>query len=593
MGLISPCVGSFPVTRSSSSVAKFVEPSLDPIINGEVSSEDAIAEIQERMNHPDANPRWAIPWMYALWTLGQFGQAYEVANRFHSTLQNDCDFLLMFGMVARRIPVREEEAEASFLAAIRLDRKRADNYYNLGNLYLDQERYHQAQAQYLQALRCNPLGALIWLNLGLAARADEHHSLALSAISKSLQLDPSNSRAWCNYGLTLHQMERFDAATTAYVHALSLDPDSGDVLVNLALALNARNRHPEALKYLESASSLSLNVDAGDALFNLALTNLLLGNFQEGWELYECRFNTRQFFDYKKIPERGWVRTDQQLRQLANQGASIVVWSEQGFGDAIQFSRYLNLLNAMGLKPILRTRPKLVRLFQEWLNPAFTVLDDEQNELADERRPHTSMMSLPHLFKTGLHSVPSSTPYLHPPGPPPEALLVQEPPGGLAIGVVWGGNPDNKMMYKRKSLPLSLLIEPLLPALREDLMALHALQVGVDSDALQPYEEHPNVINWNGRLGDFADTAHVVRQLDLVITIDTAVAHLAGALGVKTWLLLPFDADFRWMRGCDHSPWYPGMRLFRQHRFGDWLSITTDVMDALGRIYGLQLKALQ
>ena len=558
-----------------------------------MSCEEAIAEIQERMGQLDANPRWSIPWMYALWMLGKHDEAYAVASRFHTTLQNDCDFLLMFGMVARKIVAREEEAEAAFLAAIRLDQSRADSYYNLGNLYLDQERYEQAQVQYRQALIFNPFGALVWLNLGLAARADEDHTLALSAISKSLQIDPLNSRAWCNYGLTLHQIEQFDAATAAYIHALSLDPERGETLVNLALALNANNRHPEALKCLESATSLSMNVDTGDALFNLALTNLLLGNFQEGWELYECRFKTRQFFDYRKIPESGWVRTAEQLRKLATEKSSIVVWSEQGFGDAIQFSRYLNLLSEIGLKPILRTRPKLVRLFQEWLNPAFTVLDDERSELADEHRPHTAMMSLPHLFQTGLHSVPSSLPYLHPPGPPPEALLAQEPPGGLAIGLVWGGNPDNKMMYKRKSVPLPLLLEPLLPALREDLMVLHALQVGLDADALKPYEGHPNVINWNGRLGDFADTAHVVRQLDLVITIDTAVAHLAGALGVKTWLLLPFDADYRWMRGCDHSPWYPGMRLFRQHRFGDWSSITTDVMDALGRIYGLQLKALQ
>ena len=116
---------------------------------------------------------------------------------------------------------------------------------------------------------------------------------------------------------------------------------------------------------------------------------------------------------------------------------------------------------------------------------------------------------------------------------------------------------------------------------------------GSDANALDEYDDLPNVVNWNGRLGDFSDTAHVVRQLDLVISVDTGVAHLAGALGVPVWLLLHYDADFRWMRNCDTSPWYPGMKLFRQQRYGDWSTIIHPVMDELGRIYGLDLLALQ
>ena len=184
-------------------------------------------------------------------------------------------------------------------------------------------------------------------------------------------------------------------------------------------------------------------------------------------------------------------------------------------------------------------------------------------------------------------------PCFHAPGPPPEALLVPPPPGGLAVGLVWASNPDNKLMYRRKSLPLSELLEPLLPALREDLLELHCLQVGQDAKALEPYCDHPNIVDWNGRLGDFADTAHVVRQLDLVISVDTGVAHLAGCLGIQTWLMLHYDADFRWMRKCDTSPWYPGMRLFRQQNYGDWSTVVQPLLHELGRIYGLDLLALQ
>lgn len=574
-------------------MAKLLEPVLDPILNGSVSAEDAMAEAERQLAQPDADPRWCIPWAFALWNAARYSEAYAVAARHHSALQNDGDFLLLFGMIARKIPEREVEAEAAFRAAITLQPQRHDGYYNLGNLFLHQERYGDAIIEYRRSLKCNSFWSLSWLNLGLAARASDQLQLSYYALCQCLLLDPVSIRTWCNFGITCHQLERFDQAVEAYKQALSLDRNDGASLVNLAMALNAANRHPEAVGYLQAASSLTLQEDCGDALFNLALTRLLLGQFEEGWELYECRFKTRQFYDYSRFPSGEWIQEPERLRELGAQGSELLVWSEQGLGDSIQFCRYLHLLRALGIKPVLATRPLLVRLFQEWLQPSVPVIDDVQVDISTDARPHTAMLSLPNLFRTSRHTVPSSLPYLHPPGPPPEALLVPPPPGGLAVGLVWATNPDNKMMYRRKSLPLPELLEPLLPALREDLLELHCLQVGADADALEPYGEHANIVNWNGRLGDFADTAHVVRQLDLVISVDTAVAHLAGALGVRTWLLLHYDADFRWLRNCDHSPWYPGMRLFRQQGYGEWPSVVRAVLDELGRIYGLDLMALQ
>ena len=411
--------------------------------------------------------------------------------------------------------------------------------------------------------------------LSLAARSVDHLFLSKYALHRSLQLDPESIRSWCNYGITCHQLEQFDQAIKAYFRALSLDQDHGPTLLNLGQALNASNRHPEAVGYLQAASSLTLEADSGDALFNLALTRLLLGEYPLGWELYECRFKTRQHDTYTKIPQGEWIQDPKSLRKLASTNVEFLVWSEQGLGDAIQFCRYLYLLQAMGFRPVLATRPLLVRLFKEWLRPSVQVIDDVQCDISQDSRPHTAMMSLPHLFGTTINSVPSAMPCLHPPGPPPEALFVPPPPGGLAIGLVWASNPDNKLMYRRKSIPLKTILDPLLPALREDLLELHSLQVGDDAKSLSSYSASPNIVDWNGRLGDFADTAHVVRQLDLVITVDTGVAHLAGSLGIPTWLMLHFDADFRWHRNCDDSPWYPTMRLFRQKEYGDWGSVVS------------------
>ena len=197
-------------------------------------------------------------------------------------------------MISRQLPEHIVEAEASFHAAIRLDPNRHDGYYNLGNLYLETEKFEQAIDQYQRALRLSPNGPLIWLNLGLAARSVDRLSLSKYSLQRSIELDPRSIRTWCNFGITCHQLEEFDQAIQAYYRALSLDDNHGPTLLNLGQALNAANRHPEAVGYLQAASSLTLEDDSGDALFNLALTRLLLGDYSTGWQLYECRFKTRQ-----------------------------------------------------------------------------------------------------------------------------------------------------------------------------------------------------------------------------------------------------------------------------------------------------------
>lgn len=574
-------------------MVKLLEPVLGPILDGSVTPDEAIAEARRHLQEFEPDHRWCIPWSFVLWQRGDYDEAYAVASAHHSALHNNDDFLLLFGMIARQLPNRLAEAEAAFRSALQLNPARHDTYYNLGNLYFFQERFDEAIHEYRLSLGLNPNSALTWLNYGLAARGKDQLLLSEIALRRSLALDPESIRAWCNYGITCHQLEKFDQAIKCYYRALSLDAEHGPSLLNLGQALNASNRHPEAVEYLQAASSLTLQEDSGDALFNLALTRLLLGDYKKGWELYECRFKTRQHDVYSRIPRGEWIQCPDRLRQLASEGAEVLVWSEQGLGDAIQFVRYLYLLKSIGLRPILATRPLLVRLFQDWLQPSVLVIDDVQVDIRNDQRPHLAMLSLPHLIGTTLSTIPSILPYLHPPGPSPEALLVSEQSGGLSVGLVWASNPDNKLMYRRKSLPLSQLLEPLLPALREDLIALHCLQVGQDAEDLEPYIRHPNIINWNGRLGDFADTAHVVRQLDLVICVDTGVAHLASALGVPTWLMLHYDSDFRWMRNCEFSPWYPNMKLFRQAGYGDWGSVVRSVVDELGFIYGLDLLSLR
>jgi hypothetical protein len=175
----------------------------------------------------------------------------------------------------------------------------------------------------------------------------------------------------------------------------------------------------------------------------------------------------------------------------------------------------------------------------------------------------------------------------------PAHLQVPEPPGGLAVGLVWASEAGNRSMYRRKSIPLELLMPRLVDLVDLDLIDLHCLQVGPDEAQLEPWRSKPRITSWAPHLHDFADTAHVVHQLDLVIAVDTAVAHLAGALQRPTWLLLPHSADFRWLQQRSDSPWYPGsMRLFRQPYPGDWPGLVKELHAALDQLFLLDLEGL-
>ena len=211
---------------------------------------------------------------------------------------------------------------------------------------------------------------------------------------------------------------------------------------------------------------------------------------------------------------------------------------------------------------------------------------------ADDQRQHVALMSLPALFATELHTIPFHVPYLQTSHQCPERLRLEPPPGGLNVGLVWASNPENKEMYRNKSMPVAVLMPLLTDLLHLGLINLHSLQFGQDSEQLKPWIGINGVMDWNHHLKDFSDTAHLVRQLDLVISVDTAVAHLSGALNRPTWLLLPQNADFRWLKDRSDSPWYPSMRLFRQRQHGEWSGVVEELRQAFQDLTLLDFSAL-
>ncbi len=556
-----------------------------------LSAEAALMEAEQALEQAHADPRWALVGCMALWKLERYREAFHLHQSYRHHFASDADAWVIAGMCARRLPEHQPDAEEAFLQAIALSPNRSDSFYNLGNLYNDSDRHEQASEAYRKSLAIDPMGAPVWHNLGISLRELEQLDEAKRAMQTSLKLDPLNADVWCNLGLVAHAEQQFELAKRCYLQSIQLDEGRSSSWVNLGMSLLDDLKPEEALPVLRRGQQL--NPSCPEALFNLALTLLLLGDYPQGWRLYESRFRSKNFKG-TPIPSSGpWIANLKQLQEIATVDKPCLVWSEQGIGDCIQFVRYLPILQALDIPFIFATRPSLVPLFQQWGPSNINVVDDTQLKDSYDQSPHLPLLSLPRLLKSDLSTIPAVTPYLKASTPPPERLLLPETPGGIAIGITWASNPGNKAMYRNKSMALAPLLNSLLPALENDLCSIHSLQVGKDAEELNPYRHHKGIQDWSEQLRNFSDTAHLINQLDLLISVDTGVAHLAGALAIPTWILLPCNADFRWLTDRNDSPWYDMVRLFRQTSHGCWLSCIDEVVDTLGSVMGLDLKELQ
>ncbi|WP_398332934.1 tetratricopeptide repeat protein [Vulcanococcus sp.] len=546
------------------------------------------AILQAKANREqDGNPHWQLPVGMAHYIDKRYSEALASLREVEAAGRANCNWLVLAGMCARQIPGLESDACDYYRQALLLDPSRADCYYNLGNLLKDEDPV-EAELLYRSSLRLDSSSATVWHNFGISLNNQNRHAEALAPLRISLLLDPLVADVWCNLGLAYYGSDLFDQAERCFRFTIALDKNHAPSHLNLGNALMRSLRAEDAISFLERG--VELDQSSTDSLFNLALANLLLGRYSPGWEYYEARFRAKDF-NARQIPTSG-----PQIRRLEDcpgpGDPPLVVWSEQGMGDSIQFCRYLALLDSANVPFVFLTHPCLLNLQRGWTGLGERVQCLGSTDPASDHRPHVALMSLPLLFRTELQTVPAPVPYLSTTESVPASLRLPPPPGGLSIGFVWASNPDNKAMYRNKSMPAHLLIPRLVQLADLDLITLHTLQFGPDSEQLAPWRGHARITEWQRIVGDYSDTAHIVSQLDLVITVDTAVAHLAGALNRPTWLLLPQNADFRWLRGRSDSPWYPSMRLFRQSSHGDWHSVVQQVFQALDVMFLLDLDSL-
>lgn len=452
---------------------------------------------------------------------------------------------------------RFDKAVESFKTALRYDPNFADAHNNLGAALSKLGKHEEAVAAIRKSIKLRSNHAAAHINLGNVRQEQGKLEEAIQAYRQALRVQPDNADARYNLGLAVSKRGDYALAEENYRHALRINPRNHDALNNLGNALREQGRFADSLASYEQA--LALKPDLAQARKNRGMAWLRMGQWDRGWAEYEWRWRCED------SPPHGFQQPLWDGSSLA--GRTILLHTEQGLGDAIQFIRYAPLVKQRGGTVILECQPALAPLF----SPAAGI---DQLVPRGEKLPpydvYAPLLSLPHLLGAHDPAAVGQSPYLA-----ADPALVDEwrqelsSIPGRKIGINWQGNPQHAKDAQR-SLPLAHFL-PLaeIPGVR-----LISLQKNVGSEQLQQLSSPEAVLDLGPLLdnehGAFVDTAAVLASLDLLITSDTAVAHLAGALGARVWVVLPFSPDWRWLLDRADSPWYPTMRLFRQRKPGDW-----------------------
>ena len=459
---------------------------------------------------------------------------------------------------------RKMDAARCYVRALRLYPDFFEAAFNLGRLFQELGQTQEAIDCYRQVLRSNPSYAPAWGNLGAALYADGQFQEAIDCLRHACSIQSATPELLNNLGLALRARQQYLVAADCFRESLRHCPTDAEVHLNLGNTLRVQGQVNEAIVCLRHA--LELRPDFPEAHCDLAFALLLQGDFARGFFEYEWRWQ-RDGFVERQCAQPLWRGRDPA-------GRTLLVYTEQGAGDAIQFVRFVNVLAARGARVVLECQGSLVALFASVAGADEVIARGDPLPAFDW---HVPLLSLPLRLGTTLSGLPATVPYLRVPGersvplPKPATAAAD----ALKVGVVWRGNP-RQTNDRLRSLPVAL-IEPLLS---EPDMVFYSLQVEAAAgawDAAKP----SGLIDLSSLVHDYADTAALAQQLDLVLTVDTSVAHLAGALGRPVWLILPHAPDWRWLLGQERSPWYPTMRLFRQPAPGDWPGVIQAVGAAL------------
>jgi tetratricopeptide (TPR) repeat protein len=516
------------------------------------------AALQARPKSPEVLVNYGL----VLNGLGRNEEALAAFDRVLSIKRRSVEAHNNRGAVLEKLG-RDEEALKSFECVLAIKSNHADSLYNKGSVLRKLGRHDEALKYLERALAIKPNYARAHNNRGLALEGLSRNEEAIASYDRALAIDSNFGEAINNRANALQKLGRHAEAVVCYDCALAIDPAHAEVLNNRGSALAALGRHSEALVSCCKATTIKPNY--ANAQWNEALHRLRLGDFSGGWEKYEWRWRRAEGLRKRRnFSQPRW------LGEGAIAGKTILLYAEQGFGDTIQFARYAKLLVKQGASVILEVQPALKSLLAPIGDGIRLVAYGEELPDFDLQCP---LLSLPLAFRTDLATIPADIPYITVPGDRIEQWDARLPPRrGRRVGIVWSGNSTHADDHNR-----SITLARMVPILNVPDIQFISLQKGLrDADA-QTLAADSRLIDLAQHFADFDDTAAAIAALDLVISVDTSVAHLAGALGRPVWVLLPYCPDWRWLLDRSDSPWYPTAELIRQSRIGDWDSVIEQV----------------
>jgi tetratricopeptide (TPR) repeat protein len=544
--------------------------------------------------HADAQHLMGLLYLEA----GQYNDALEWIVRAIQRAPKP-EYLASFAKVLQQHG-RCDEALDVIDKAIQLRREDAALWCQRGDIFIQLARFDQALSSFQQALKLNPRHQNALYKSGVLLHKLGQNEDALARLDLSERLLPDHAPTLRTRAWVLYCLKRFEESADDGGRAHQLDPGNAEICNNLGLALRRLRRNEEALSWFDKAIDIQPRfADAFDnklvALFhlhrfdelfalsarmkslglsnevtewNVSLARLLTGNFEAGWLGHQTRSKLPSS-KYPRFPQPMWLGGE------SVRGKTILIAADEGLGDTIHFARYVPMLAEQGARVLLAVQDPLHRLMSDLSGASHCVSMSAMSTLPDFDL-HCPISSLPFAFKTRLDTIPSE-PYL----PSPPGSLVQAwdtrlgPRTRLRVGLVWSGDPSH-MNDETRSIPLRTLSRIL--DVDADFVSLQKAPRPSDAAVLR---ERSDILDLTAELTDFTDTAALIACLDLVITVDTSVAHLAGALGRPTWILLPWTPDYRWLLDRDDSPWYPSVRLFRQTETREYESVLDRVRDEL------------
>ena len=481
---------------------------------------------------------------------------------------------------------RTAEALASYDRAIAIRRDYAEAYSNRGVVLQELKRVEEALVSYDKAIAIKPDYVEAYYNRGVALLELKRVEESLTSYDRAIAIKPDYAEAYANRGIALQELKRVDEALASYGRAIEIKPDYAEAYFNRGSALHDLKRVEEAFANYDVA--IATKPDFVEACWNKSLGLLLAGDFVRGWELYEWRWKFEKTgLKSRNFPQPLWLGTE----ELA--GKSILLHAEQGLGDTIQFCRYAKLVKALGAKVLLEAPKALLGLLS-----GLEGVDEliEQGKMLPAFDYHCPLLSLPLAFDTRVETIPRDGPYLK--VDPVRAVSWRDRLGakwGVRVGLAWSGNRANKSDHRR-----SMALETIMASLPMDGFDYVSLQWEVrteDETARAALTGSGRLRHFGDELADFRDMAALAAAMDVVVCVDTGVAHMCGALGLRTFVLLPYIPDWRWLLDRDDTPWYESLKLYRQGADRMWGAplerIARDLALLSGRADGFQARNVE